>query len=280
MKLYLTGEPCTQQRHCYFVEGETASFIMDCGYQRCYRGDELPHLLPEQIRAARYLFLSHSHENQSGALPYLLANGIQFSRNTPDMTAASSIRQANQGSYDFYLAIHSNASGSGSEGQTRGIIAFYYPTSANGHRAAELFAQNLREIYPLPQLVTTRATTSLGEVRQPRFPSVLLEIGYHDNYEDAQWIENNIDPIAQSLVQSLTAYFGLPFVYPGPARPGTAQTASGGPVNLRSTPAVTGPVIGKIPDGAAVTVLGAYEDWYVISYDGQLGYASRWFIRT
>ena len=44
--------------------------------------------------------------------PYLLANGIQFSRNTPDMTAASSIRQANQGSYDFYLAIHSNASGS------------------------------------------------------------------------------------------------------------------------------------------------------------------------
>ena len=21
MKLYLTGEPCTQQRHCYFVEG-------------------------------------------------------------------------------------------------------------------------------------------------------------------------------------------------------------------------------------------------------------------
>ena len=49
--------------------------------------------------------------------------------------------------------------------------------------------------------MTTRATTSLGEVRQPRFPSVLLEIGYHDNYEDAQWIENNIDPIAQSLVQ-------------------------------------------------------------------------------
>ena len=211
--------------------------------------------------------------------PYLLANGIQFSRNTPDMTAASSIRQANQGSYDFYLAIHSNASGSGSEGQTRGSSPLLSHKRERPPRGGA-FAQNLREIYPLPQLVTTRATTSLGEVRQPRFPSVLLEIGYHDNYEDAQWIENNIDPIAQSLVQSLTAYFGLPFVYPGPARPGTAQTASGGLVNLRSTPAVTGPVIGKIPDGAAVTVLGAYEDWYVVSYDGQLGYASRWFIRT
>ena len=37
--------------------------------------------------------------------PYLLANTIRFTRNTPDMTAASSIRLANSGSYDFYLAL-------------------------------------------------------------------------------------------------------------------------------------------------------------------------------
>lgn len=76
MKLYLTGEPCSQQRHCYFVETSNASFIMDCGYQRAYAGDELPHLTQAQIRSARYLFLSHSHENQSGALSYLLAGGF------------------------------------------------------------------------------------------------------------------------------------------------------------------------------------------------------------
>ena len=52
--------------------------------------------------------------------PYLLANTIRFTRNTPDMTAASSIRQANSGSYDFYLALHSNASADGSrEGTVR-----------------------------------------------------------------------------------------------------------------------------------------------------------------
>ena len=100
--------------------------------------------------------------------PYLLANGIQFSRNTPDMTAASSIRQANRGDYDFYLALHSNASGPGSQGQNRGVIAFYYPTSANGRRGAEIIARNMQEIYPLPERVVTRPTTTLGEVRQPR----------------------------------------------------------------------------------------------------------------
>ena len=36
MKLYLTGEPCSQQRHCYYVECSSAPFIVDCGYQRSY----------------------------------------------------------------------------------------------------------------------------------------------------------------------------------------------------------------------------------------------------
>ena len=72
--------------------------------------------------------------------PILLLNGIQFSRNTPDMTAASSIRQANAGQYDFYLALHSNASGEGQAGQNQGIIAFYFPGSARGMRAAQFLA--------------------------------------------------------------------------------------------------------------------------------------------
>lgn len=76
MKLYLTGKPCSQQRHCYYVEGSSASFIVDCGYQRCYPHDELPHLTSEQIRSARYLFLTHSHENQSGALRHLFLSGF------------------------------------------------------------------------------------------------------------------------------------------------------------------------------------------------------------
>lgn len=76
MKLYLTGNPCSQQRHCYYVEGRRLSFMVDCGYQRCYEGDERPHLTPEQIRTSRYLFLTHSHENQAGALPFLLSNGF------------------------------------------------------------------------------------------------------------------------------------------------------------------------------------------------------------
>lgn len=76
MKLYLTGEPCMQQRHCYFIEGRRTSFIVDCGYQRCYGEDALPHLTQAQIQSSSYLFLTHSHENQAGALPFLFSNGF------------------------------------------------------------------------------------------------------------------------------------------------------------------------------------------------------------
>jgi len=118
-------------------------------------------------------------------VPYLNANTIRYRRNRPEMTAASSIREANAGQYDFYLALHSNAAPEGHYGEERGIIAFYYPGSSQGRRAAELLAEQLRQIYPLPNRVTVRETTTLGEVRQSRAPAVLLEIGYHDNYADA-----------------------------------------------------------------------------------------------
>lgn len=211
--------------------------------------------------------------------PLLLANGIQYVRNDPQGTVSTSIQQSNAGSYDFHLALHSNASGPGSEGRNRGIIAFYYPGSVNGQRAAELFASALREIYPVPDQVTTRSTTTLAEVRRTKAPTVLLEIGYHDNAADAQWIAEHINLIAQTLVKAMTEYFGLPYVYPGPSQPGLAVTDSGDPVNLRAYPSAEGQVLTQIPCGATVTVFGQYRGWYVVLYNDTIGYANSAFIR-
>ena len=212
-------------------------------------------------------------------VPYLGANAIAYTRNTPDMTAVSSVAQANAGCYDLYLALHSNAAGPSSSGQVRGVLAFYYPTSANGRRGAEIIARNLQEIYPLPERVVTRSTTSLGEVRQPRAPAVLVEIGYHDNEADARWIESHIDAIGQSLAMSMAEYFGLPFTYPGPSQPGVIATESGGPVNLRGEPSVSGQVLARIPSGETVTVFGQYRGWYVVLYDDILGYVSAPYVQ-
>ena len=211
--------------------------------------------------------------------PYLLSNGIRYRRNRPEMTAASSIREANAGEYDFYLALHSNAAPEGRYGEERGIIAFYYPGSSEGQRGAELIAQELRQIYPLPRKVTTRATTSLGEVRQPRFPAVLVEIGYHDNYADAPWVEGHRDAIAQQLARALTEFFGLPFIYPMEPVQGRVNVGYG-TLNLRDYPDSSGNILANLPNGAPVTIYGEWEGWYVVHYGETVGYAASAYIEA
>ena len=214
-------------------------------------------------------------------IPILEANGIQFSRNTPDMTAGSSISESNAGNYDLHLAIHSNASGPGQEGQNRGVVIFYYPTSTSGRNFAEIIANNFRGIYPNPDLVRTLGVTNLGEVSRTRAPSVLVEVAYHDNIEDANWIVNNINTIGQALANSVVQYFqGAPpqTEVPQQGRTGTVVLQSGY-LNIRSGPSLNSPVIAMAPNGATLTILGTNGEWYNVNYNGNIGYAAAQYIR-
>lgn len=210
-------------------------------------------------------------------VPYLNSSGIQYTRNTPEMTAASSIRASNAGTYDLHLALHSNASAPENYGGTRGIIVFYYPGSVNGRRAANIVADNLKAIYPLPNQVRSEASTSIGEVRQPRAPSVFIELGYHDNPDDATWVKNNLDEIARNIVLSLTEYFDIPFLYPMAQRTGVVDV-SWGYLNIRARPDLTAPVIGRAYDGAMLTIINQWQNWYLVRFDDIVGYASQDFI--
>lgn len=204
--------------------------------------------------------------------PYLAASGIRFVRNTPDMTAASSIAASNSGNYDLHLALHSNAVGEGMQ-SVRGTEVYYYPSSAMGKRFADIVARNLQLIYPLPGRVRTVTTTTLGEVAKVRAPGVLIEFAYHDNPDDADWIRNNISPIAENLVLSLTEFFGIPFNMPQPIFVATVATR-GSALNVRATPSVESVVIGKIPNGAEITVYNRLPDWALVGYNETVGYAA------
>ncbi len=210
-------------------------------------------------------------------VPYLTASGIRYTRNTPQMTAASSIRQSNQGSYDLHLALHSNAAPEGLYGQKRGIIVFYYPGSQQGKRAATMIVDGLKEIYPLPNDVRAEPSTTIGEVTKPIAPSVFIELGYHDNRDDAAWIKDNIETAARNIVLSLTEYFGTPFLSPVPYREGVVDV-NWGNLNLRDKPSVSSYVVTQAPNGARLTVINQYRDWYVVRYEGVVGWAYGDFI--
>lgn len=141
-------------------------------------------------------------------VPILERNGITVRRNQPGMTLGQAIRESNAGNYDLHLALHSNAAPEDLKGKLQGPDVYYYPYSTRGKRAAEIIADNLRSIYPKPDLVNTVATTRLAEVVKTSAPAVLVEIAYHDNTEDEAWIRNNTAQIAQNLALSVCEFLG------------------------------------------------------------------------
>ncbi len=211
-------------------------------------------------------------------IPYLNATGISYTRNTPDMTAASSIAASNRGNYDLHLALHSNAAGAANSGNVRGSEVYYYPASTSGKRAAEIIANNLKYIYPLPNLVKTVPTTSLGEVSRTKAPSVLIEFAYHDNPLDAEWIVNNIDSIAKNVVLSLADYFYIPFNEPNGTSLSARVTTSGRNLNLRSSPNMNSNVVLSVPNGTVVPIYSTSGEWSFSEYSGRTGYLNNRYL--
>ena len=220
--------------------------------------------------------------------PYLTVNGITYTRSRMPNTLQNAVNTSNQGDYDLHLALHSNASPDDRAGEFRGIQGYYYPTSAKGKLAAQDLVDALKPIYPLPDLVYTVPSTTIFELRRTKAPAVLMEIGYHDNLEDAIWIKANIQNIASALAKGLTTYFNLPFKevctqignninLTSNVRNNayiSIRTNDGSLLNIRSQPNTQSEILGQIPSGQKALLLEKLNNgWAKIRYNAIEGYS-------
>lgn len=143
-------------------------------------------------------------------IPYLRTAGITFSRNNPGMSLPQVIARSNEKEYHFHLAIHSNTAPENLAGAIQGPDVYYYAESPAAMRAANIFSNQLKSIYPNPNLVAAIPNNTLMELQKTKAPAVLVELAYHDNISDARWIETNIKPIAQRLSAALAEFLMIP----------------------------------------------------------------------
>lgn len=151
-------------------------------------------------------------------IPYLRASGIEFTRSNPGADLQEVIEQSNAGAYDAHLALNTDLSPEYSIGTLQGPNVTYYTGSPGGKVLSGLIAEQLRTIYPTPELVSLSSNRLLQELRDTDAAAAMVFLGYRDNLLDAVWIEENIQEIGRSLVMALAEYFALPFVDPASAQ--------------------------------------------------------------
>lgn len=138
--------------------------------------------------------------------PLLRKNGISFTRNDPYDTLPRIIRRSNTQGPDLHVALHSNAAPENLSGLIQGPDIYYYAPSSQGRKAARIFAQSLKSIYPVPALVAVIPSASLPELKKTKAPAILAELAYHDNEEDARWLLDHTGEIARALVFAIKEY--------------------------------------------------------------------------
>ena len=76
MELFIAGGCSEHGRNCFLIKAGRFSFLVDAGLMKETPETPYPRLTGEQIRSAKYLFMTHCHADHTGALPFLLKHGF------------------------------------------------------------------------------------------------------------------------------------------------------------------------------------------------------------
>jgi N-acetylmuramoyl-L-alanine amidase len=157
-------------------------------------------------------------------------------------TYAGNVKAGNAFNALFYLAIHSNASGSH---EARGTVTFYEAGDANGKRFATVVQANVAPVSEHGDF-GVRESSSLGEVTRPTAKyHCLVEIAFHDNPLDAAEIRAEWQQYAKAIAQSILDMTG-PAVVPHPGTARWVDRKKCSTLNMRKGPGTKYGIVRKL----------------------------------
>ncbi len=119
------------------------------------------------------------------------------------------------GATGVYIALHSNATGTSSKGW--GPLALYDATSSSSKKFTSIVCKHMENLYGAEgrQSNQTCNTDNGSRSEVPNFykfggkgGATLVEVGFHDNPNEAAWIKNSYGKIANSLANAIDEYVG------------------------------------------------------------------------
>lgn len=118
------------------------------------------------------------------------------------------VRDSNAWPADLHIAPHTN----GFNGKAAGTRVHCYP-SEKSRLIGKLIQERIAPKSPgAPDYLVEDSV--LYELRATTMPAVLPEFGFHDNPEEAQWLIDNMEAIAEQTCQAVCEFFGIPYIAP------------------------------------------------------------------
>lgn len=141
-----------------------------------------------------------------GLMPLLVSDGrFETNRNTPDMSVYQMADESNEFKADLHIAIHSNAGGGA------GTEAYAYGPRTNSERLAKALYDHVAPLSPGYDRGVKYNPTLVEVGNNVRATSALIELGFHDNSQDAEWMIQNTAAIAAALYSGVCDYYGYDY---------------------------------------------------------------------
>lgn len=124
---------------------------------------------------------------------------------TGDMYARA--KESDKWGANLHLPIHTNAHNK----KVKGTRLFSYDTKGEGYKACKAIMATLAPITPGNSDSIT-ANKALYEVWKPKSTTAYIEVAFHDNAEEAQWIIDSTEAIAEAICKGVCKYYGRPYI--------------------------------------------------------------------
>jgi N-acetylmuramoyl-L-alanine amidase len=119
------------------------------------------------------------------------------------------VRESNTWKADAHIPIHTNAC----DGKVAGFRGFYYSAGGEGYKLVDAIMDAVAPITPGTSDGIS-AYQSLYEVRESTAPCAYLELGFHDNKAEAQYIIDHTAELAEAICKGICNYYKVKYVAP------------------------------------------------------------------
>lgn len=122
-------------------------------------------------------------------------------------TMYTRVPESNEFGADLHLPIHTNAF----DGKVAGLRIMVYKKGGEAEQIAKAIMDTLAPITP-GNSDGISVYPGLYEIKNSNAICVYLEVGFHDNKEEAQWIIDNTQAIAEAICKGLCSHYGVKYV--------------------------------------------------------------------